>query len=321
MSLARLLPLRSYFSTGKFNFPYIHIVPKGRVFVVERLGKKDRELQEGLHFTVPLIDRIAYGRGTRDDRIQVKPQSVITKDNIEVFCTGVIYYRIVNVEKSCYRVEYPEESCRNLAESVMRKEAGNMELDELLRSRNTLNTAIREGLREIKDLWGIDIHRYEVQSIEVAEEATRHAMREQSDAERKRRAAILKSEGEKIAEINSSEANKISALNHAEGEANSILMKAEATAKEIQMLAEAERTAEAQRIELLAQSNARAIALIQEQLSKEGGEPAARLNLSSMYVKEISDTLGKAGTVIVPNNPLDVRGILAQAESIWKNAK
>lgn len=286
--------------------------------MVERLGKKDRELEPGLHFTLPLIEKIAYVRGTRDNFIPVDPQSVITKDNIEVFCTGMIYYRIVNVDKSCYQVEHPEESCRTMAESVMRKEAGNMELDELLRSRSRLNQAIRDGLQDIKTEWGIDIHRYEVQSIEVAEEATRHAMREQSDAERKRRAAILKSEGEKIAAINSSEAKKISVLNEAEGEAQSILMKAEAHAKQIQMVAEAERQAEAQKIELLAQSNARAIELIQQQLSKDGGANAAQLNLSSMYVNQLAETLGKSGTVIIPNNPLDVRGILAQAEKIWK---
>mmetsp|Transcript_40666 Transcript_40666/g.105569 ORF Transcript_40666/g.105569 Transcript_40666/m.105569 type:complete len:333 (-) Transcript_40666:88-1086(-) len=296
-------PSRSFFQQGGVNL-FVNVVPTGYVYVIERLGKKNRELGPGFHLVAPFVERIAYVRGTRDSFIDVQPQHLITKDNISVSCTGTIFYRIVDVDKSCYSVENPLQSCQSLAEAVMRKKAGNMELDELLRSRSALNNSVREELLDIEKDWGIYVHRYEVTDIIIVDEETRTAMREQSDAERKRRAAILKSEGQKTAEVNKSEGIMISAKNVALGEAESVLIKAKADAEKIRMLADA---------------NSAALEAIRKVVNKDGGLQAAQMQLGAEYVNQLTDTLGRAGTVVVPQDALNIGSVVAQATSIMKS--
>lgn len=227
----------------------IRIVPQARAYVVERLGAYHGTWQVGLHFKIPLIDKISRKVSLKEKVIDFPPQPVITKDNVTMEIDTVVYFQITDPKLYTYGVESPMDAIENLTATTLRNIIGELELDESLTSREHINTKIRMVLDEATDPWGIKINRVEVKNITPPKDI-QVAMEKQMRAERERREAILIAEGEKksqvlIAEgqkeaaILQAEANKQTAIREAEGQAEAILMINQATADGLKLIKEA----------------------------------------------------------------------------------
>ena len=232
----------------------IRIVPQANAYVVERLGAYHSTWQVGLHFKIPLIDKVAKKVSLKEHVIDFPPQPVITKDNVTIEIDTVIYFQITDPKLFAYGVENPMAAIENLTATTLRNIIGELELDGTLTSRELINSKIRLVLDEATDAWGIKINRVEVKNINPPRDI-QTAMEKQMRAERERREAILRAEGEKksailIAEGNKeatileAEAAKQAAIKAAEGEAEAIRMVQQATADGIRMLVESQPTKE-----------------------------------------------------------------------------
>ena len=227
----------------------IRIVPQARAYVVERLGAYYGTWQVGLHFKVPLIDKISRKVSLKEKVIDFPPQPVITKDNVTMEIDTVVYFQITDPKLYTYGVESPMDAIENLTATTLRNIIGELELDESLTSREHINTKIRMVLDEATDPWGIKINRVEVKNITPPKDI-QVAMEKQMRAERERREAILIAEGEKksqvlIAEgqkeaaILQAEAKKQTAIKEAEGQSEAILMINKATADGLKLIKDA----------------------------------------------------------------------------------
>ena len=232
----------------------IRIVPQANAFVIERLGTYLQTWQTGLHFKIPLVDKVARKVSLKEHVIDFPPQPVITKDNVTIEIDTVVYFQVTDPKLYAYGVENPMAAIENLSATTLRNIIGERELDETLTSRELINSKITLVLDEATDAWGIKINRVEVKNI-IPPRDIQAAMEKQMRAEREKREAILQAEGEKrsavlIAEgkkeamILEAEAEKEAAIRRAEGEAEAILKVQEATASGIRMIAEAGATKE-----------------------------------------------------------------------------
>lgn len=232
----------------------IRIVPQANAFVIERLGTYLQTWQTGLHFKIPLVDKVARKVSLKEHVIDFPPQPVITKDNVTIEIDTVVYFQVTDPKLYAYGVENPMAAIENLSATTLRNIIGELELDETLTSRELINSKITLVLDEATDAWGIKINRVEVKNI-IPPRDIQAAMEKQMRAEREEREAILQAEGEKcsavlIAEgkkeamILEAEAEKEAAIRRAEGEAEAILKVQEATASGIRMIAEAGATKE-----------------------------------------------------------------------------
>ena len=228
----------------------IRIVPQARAYVVERLGAYHGTWQVGLHFKVPLIDKISRKVSLKEKVIDFPPQPVITKDNVTMEIDTVIYFQITDPKLYTYGVESPMDAIENLTATTLRNIIGELELDESLTSREHINSKIRLVLDEATDPWGIKINRVEVKNITPPRDI-QTAMEKKMRAERERREAILIAEGEKksaslIAEgqkeaaILEAEAKKQTAIKEAEGQSQAILMINQATADGLKLIKDAQ---------------------------------------------------------------------------------
>lgn len=224
----------------------IRVVPQANSYVIERLGAYQSTWEVGFHIKVPFIDRIARKVSIKEQVVDFPPQPVITKDNVTMKIDTVIYYQITEAKSYTYGVENPIKAIENLTATTLRNIIGDMELDETLTSRDTINTKMRSILDEATDPWGIKINRVELKNI-IPPTEIQDAMEKQMKAERQRRESILRAEGEKrssilVAEgekesaILRAEAKKEAAIREAEGQAEAILKVQEATAEGIKMM-------------------------------------------------------------------------------------
>ena len=229
--------------------PNIKIVPQARAYVIERLGSYHDTWSNGLHIKVPFIDRISNKVSLKEIVKDFAPQPVITKDNVTMQIDTVVYFQITDPKLYTYGVEYPISAIENLTATTLRNIIGDLELDQTLTSRDTINTQMRAILDEATDPWGIKVNRVEVKNI-IPPRDIQEAMEKQMRAERERREKILQAEGEKkssilIAEgekesaILRAEAQKESQIKIAEGEAEALLKIKEAEAKGIKLLKDA----------------------------------------------------------------------------------
>ena len=210
----------------------IRIVKQSTALVIERLGKYHKTLDTGVHLIVPFFDRPAGPPLSLKEQIaDFPPQPVITKDNVTMQIDTVVYYQITDPKLYCYGVDRPRQAIENLTATTLRNIVGELELDDTLTSRDTVNTKMRSILDDATDPWGIKINRVELKTI-LPPKDIRDAMEKQMRAERERREAILIAEGEKK-----------SAILRAEGEKESAILRADA--KRIALMSEAEGTAEA----------------------------------------------------------------------------
>lgn len=224
----------------------IRIVPQARAYVVERLGAYKSTWQVGLHFKVPVIDKISKKVSLKEMVIDFPPQPVITKDNVTMEIDTVVYFQITDPKLYTYGVELPMDAIENLTATTLRNIIGELELDESLTSREHINTKIRLVLDEATDPWGIKINRVEVKNItpprdiQVAMEKQMRAERERREAiliaEGEKKSAVLIAEGQKEAAILQAEAKKQTAIKEAEGQSEAILMINKATADGLAMI-------------------------------------------------------------------------------------
>lgn len=295
---------------GNWN-TVVLMVPQAEEWIIERFGKYSRTAKPGLNFAIPLLESVAYKRSLKESAIRVHPQLAITKDNVHVKLDGAVYTKVDNPYQAAYDIEDPEYMVSVLAQSAMRKEVGNLELDELFLERERLNTGIAAALDEATTPWGIRVLRYEIADISV-DPGTREAMEKQSNAERLRRAEVLESEGYRQRLINKSEGDRQSAINHAQGEAESMRLRADAEAALIRTLADAQ----AESTRLTAAANADALRMVAAAVGEPGGRDAVAQRLAEQYVSQLADMAKNSNMIIVPDKPNDITGVVATALGI-----
>jgi regulator of protease activity HflC (stomatin/prohibitin superfamily) len=285
----------------------IRIVPQAKAYVIERLGAYSATWQVGLHFKIPLIDKVAKKVTLKEQVIDFPPQPVITKDNVTMEIDTVIYFQITDPKLYSYGVEQPMAAIENLTATTLRNIIGELELDESLTSREYINTKIREVLDEATDPWGIKINRVEVKNI-VPPRDIQTAMEKQMRAERERREAILRAEGEKKSAVLIAEGNKQSKILEAEGQKAAVILGAEA-AKEAQVR-EAEGKAEA--ILLVQRATADGIKMLVE---SNPTSPVIAIKSLDAFAKAAD---GQATKIIIPS---DIQGLAGLATSVTELVK
>ena len=226
----------------------LRIVPQAHVQIVERLGKYHKTMTTGVNLVVPFLDKTRLKIDMRERVYDYPNQTVITKDNVTIEINGILYYQVTDAFKAVYEVQDAVKAMEKLTQTTMRNLVGELELDETLTSRDTINSKLRDILDEATDKWGCKVNRVEIKDIKPPEDI-RDAMEKQMNAERNKRAAILQAEGEKQAAITIAEVQKEAAILEAEadreakirratGEAEAIKEVAKAKAKEIEMVYE-----------------------------------------------------------------------------------
>ncbi|XP_070542826.1 stomatin-like protein stl-1 [Ptychodera flava] len=281
----------------------VKFVPQQEAWIIERMGKFHRELQPGINVLLPFLDKVKYVQSLKEIAIDIPSQSAITIDNVTLGIDGVLYLRVIDAYKASYGVEDPEYAVTQIAQTTMRSEIGKITLDHVFKERESLNQHIVEAINNAAEAWGIRCLRYEIKDI-MLPNRVKEAMQMQVEAERKKRAQILNSEGEREAEINiaegmkrskilASEALKTEAINKATGEAAAIIAKAEARASGLRLVADA--------------------------LAQQHGSNAANFNVAEQYVQAFGNLAKEGNTVLLPTNTGDVTSMVTQAMSIYNN--
>ena len=280
----------------------VRIVPQAYAVILERLGAYQATWSTGIHFKVPFIERVARKVNLKEQVVDFPPQPVITKDNVTMQIDTVVFFQITDPKLYTYGVENPIMAIENLSATTLRNIIGDMELDETLTSRETINTKMRASLDEATDPWGIKVNRVELKNI-IPPAAIQDAMEKQMKAERERREAILIAEGQKKSTILVAEGKKQSAILDAEAEKQAAILRAEAQKE--RMIKEAEGRAEA--VLKVQNANAEGIRMI-----REAGADEAVLTLKSLEaLKDMAE--GKATKIIVPS---DLQGLAGLATSL-----
>ena len=283
----------------------IKIVPQAQAYVVERLGAYQGTWSVGLKLKMPFIDKIARKVNLKEQVVDFAPQPVITKDNVTMRIDTVVFFQITDPKLYTYGVENPIMAIENLTATTLRNIIGDLELDQTLTSRETINTKMRASLDVATDPWGIKVTRVELKNI-IPPAAIQDAIEKQMKAERERRESILRAEGEKKSTILVAEGKKQSAILEAEGEKQSAILHAEAEKEK--MIREAEGEAEA--ILKVQQAAADGIRFI-----KEAGADDAVLKIKSLEAFEKAAD-GKATKIIIPSEIQGLAGMLASAKEV-----
>ncbi len=285
----------------------IKIVPQAYAFVLERLGAYQSTWDVGVHFKAPFIDKIAKRVLLKEQVVDFDPQPVITKDNVTMQIDTVVFFQITDPKLYAYGVENPIMAIENLTATTLRNVIGDLELDETLTSRETINTQMRSTLDIATDPWGIKVNRVELKNI-IPPQAIQDAMEKQMKAERERREVILRAEGEKKSTILVAEGKKESAILNAEADKQAQILQAEA--KREATIKEAE--GQAQAILKVQQANADGLRFL-----KEAEADSAVLQLKSLEAFAAAAD-GQATKIIIPS---EIQGLAATVSSIVEVAK
>ena len=283
----------------------IKIVPQANAYVVERLGAYQQTWSVGLHIKVPFIDKVAKRVVLKEQVVDFAPQPVITKDNVTMRIDTVVFYQITDPKMFCYGVANPIMAIENLTATTLRNIIGDLELDQTLTSRETINTKMRASLDTATDPWGIKVNRVELKNI-IPPAAIRDAMEKQMKAEREKREAILRSQGEKESAILVAQGNKEAAILDAEADKAAAILKAEAT-KEATI-----REAEGQAQAILAVQKAKADGI---RMLNEAGASSEVIKLKSLEAFEAAAD-GKATKIIIPSEIQSLAGLVTSVKEV-----
>jgi len=294
----------------------IKIVSQSETMIIERLGKYNRTMTAGINVILPIVERAKdtivrrqNGGMARSSRIDMREQvydfdkqSVITKDNVMTEINALLYFQIVDPMKAVYEIQNSPVAIEKLTQTTLRNVVGEMELDETLTSRDTINSKLRNVLDDATNKWGVKVNRVELQDI-TPPESIRRTMELQMQAERNRRAEILKAEGEKQSQILNSEGEKQAEINAAEAEKQANILRAEG---------------EAQAKILQAEAEARAIRQISEAVSDQKADPVNYL-LAVKYVEALKEVAGgqQNKTVYLPYEATNMLGSLGGIKDMF----
>ena len=285
----------------------IKVVPQATAVVVERLGGYLTTWSVGIHFKVPFIDRMAKKMTLKEQVVDFPPQPVITKDNVTMQIDTVVFFQITDPKLFAYGVENPIMAIENLTATTLRNIIGDLELDETLTSRETINTKMRASLDVATDPWGIQVNPVELKNI-IPPAVIQDAMEKQMKAERERREAILRAEGEKKSTVLVAEGKKESAILDAEAEKQAAILRAEA--RKEATIREAEGQAEA--IIKIQQANADGLRML-----KEAAPDSNVIQLKSLEAfAKAAD--GKATKIIIPS---EIQGLAGLAKAVVEVGK
>ena len=286
----------------------IVIVPQSKAYVVERLGAFRAVWGVGLHLKVPFIERVAKKVSLKEQVADFAPQPVITKDNVTMQIDTVIYFQITDPKLYTYGVEHPMNAIENLTATTLRNIIGDMELDQSLTSRDTINSRMRSILDEATDPWGIKVNRVELKNI-IPPKEIQNAMEKQMKAERERRESILQAEGQKQSQILVAEGEKQSAILRADAAKQAKIMEAEAEKTAKILAAEAESEA----IMKVQQATADALKLLNEAAPND---QVVKLKALETMTK-VAD--GKATKIIIPSELQGLAGLAASAKTVFES--
>ena len=287
---------------------HIHIVQQSRAYVVERLGAFHSVWNVGVHFQVPFLMRVAKKISLKEQVADFAPQPVITKDNVTMQIDTVIYFQITDPKLYTYGVEHPMNAIENLTATTLRNIIGEMELDQSLTSRDTINAKMRSILDEATDPWGIKVNRVELKNI-IPPREIQNAMEKQMKAERERREAILQAEGTKQSQILVAEGEKQSAILKADAEKQAAILRAQGEKEARIMAAEAEAEAIAKVQQALADSL---------KLLNDAAPNDQVVKLKALEAMEkVAD--GKATKIIVPSEIQNLAGLVTSVKEVADN--
>lgn len=277
----------------------IKVVPQAKAYVVERFGAYYETWQTGLHFRIPIVERVAKIVSLKEQVVDFDPQPVITMDNVTMQIDTVVFYQITDAKLYAYGVESPIMAIENLTATTLRNIIGELELDHTLTSRDTINAKIRSILDEATDPWGIKINRVELKNIKPPSEI-QDAMEKQMKAERQRREAILRAEGEKASNILVAEGKKESQILEAQAEKEAAILKAEAEKQAAILKAEADKEA----ILRVNEAQAESIRMIKDAMPDE-----AYLTLKKLEaLAQVAD--GQSTKIIIPSELQGIAGLV-----------
>ena len=285
----------------------IRVVPQATEFVIERLGTYYTTWETGLHFKVPLVDRVAKRISLKEQVMDFAPQPVITKDNVTMQIDTIVFYQVTDAKLYTYGVERPILAIESLTATTLRNIIGDMELDHTLTSRDVINSRITAALDQATDKWGIKVNRVELKNI-VPPRDIQDAMEKQMRAERERREAILRAEGEKRSQILIAEGKKESQILNAEAEKQAAILLAEAE-KEKKIR---EGQGEAESIMLVQKAQADAIRLLNEAC------PSREVLTLKAYESFMKASDGQATKIIIPSEIQGMAGLAASVKELVK---
>jgi regulator of protease activity HflC (stomatin/prohibitin superfamily) len=287
----------------------VKIINQGNSALVERLGSYNKRLEPGVNVILPFVDKIVYRETIREKVLDIPPQQCITRDNVSISADAVVYWRIVDMERAYYKVENLRMAMVNLVLTQIRAELGKLELDETFTARSQINEALLQDLDVSTEPWGVKVNRVELRDI-IPSKAVLESMEMQMAAERRKRAAILTSEGERESAVNSARGAAEAQVLDAEAQKKSAVLAAEAEQQSIILKAEADR----QNSMLRAQGTAAAMQVITNQLMADDRAAEALQYLLAQNYLDMGTTIGKSNSSKVMF--MDPRAIPATMEGI-----
>lgn len=294
------------------------VVKQGNQVLIEMLGEyKGKKLEPGLRYVIPILERVAYEQTVRERVLDIPPQQCITRDNVAISVDAVVYWRVMNLEKACYKVENLHAAMVNLVLTQIRSEMGKLELDQTFTARTEVNEVLLRELDVATDPWGVKVTRVELRDI-MPSKAVQDSMELQMTAERKKRAAILTSEGERDSAVNSARGKADAQVLDAEARQKAVILEAEAQQKALILKAQAQRQQEV----LKAQATAEAISIVAKVLK---GDPTARQALEFLMAQhylEMGEQIGTSNSSkVMFMDPKSIPATLEGMKSIIGNSQ
>ena len=277
--------------SGSLVYLGVKVVPQSKVYVIERFGKYTKTLESGLSLIVPFVDKVAHKVDILERQLPSFQISVITRDNVEVGLVSTVFFRVLDASKSVYRIKNIDLAIENTAISIIRSAAGQLELDDLQSSRESMNSEIKDRLVKAAEIWGVEVTRTEILDV-LVDELTKESQRQQLNAERERRATIATAEGQK----RSIELNADAQLYEAKKSAEAVKISADADAYAIKVKAEAD----AEQTRVVGQA------------IKDDGQPAINFEIMKRQVDGLSELASsdQTKTLVVPSDITKALGSL-----------